>query len=191
MIQRLLFMGLLAAGAAALSGQGVLRGLPREEFRAAGLEKLTPEELAILEAIFEAHSKGRLQAVREESAKQVAAAEEKARQAEAKHAAEPAPEKAKGPGWLKALVTLEKTGSSPDMAEVFETRLKGLFKGWSGRTVFTLENGQRWQQANPGEYAPARDEDAPRVKIYPGSLGTYWLEVEGHRQRVRVKPISL
>jgi hypothetical protein len=105
--------------------------------------------------------------------------------------AEAGTEKGGGPGWLKALITLESTNAKPEKAEVFETRLQGRFKGWSGKTVFTLENGQRWQQVNPGEYSPVDEEDSPRIKIYPGSLGSYWLEVEGHRQRVRVKPVSL
>jgi hypothetical protein len=180
----------LALAGVSVAQPGFLQKLPPEKFRAAGLEKLTPAELAQLEALFEEHKRGELQTVQAEAATKVAAAEEKVRQAEAKQSAAGS-DKSGGPGWLKALITLERTNAKPEKAEAFETRLKGRFKGWSGKTVFTLEDGQRWQQANPGEYTPVREEDSPRVKIYPGSLGSYWLEVEGHRQRVRVKPVSL
>ena len=182
---------LLVLGVTALAETGFLRNLPADKFKAAGLDKLDAAELAELEALFLEHKRGELQTVQAEAATKIAAAEEKVRQAEAKQAAEANADKAKGPGWLKALVTLERTGASPDKAEIFEARLKGVFRGWSGKTMFTLENGQRWQQANPGEYTPVREEDAPRVKIYPGTLGSYWMEIEGHRQRVRVKPVSL
>jgi hypothetical protein len=180
----------VALAVAAAAQPGFLQKLPAEKFRAAGLEKLSPTELAQLEALFEEHKRGELQTVQAEAATKIAAAEEMVRQAEAKKA-ETASDKGKGPGWLKALITLENTNATPEKAEAFETRLKGRFKGWSGKTMFTLEDGQRWQQTNPGEYSPVREEDSPRVKIYPGSLGSYWLEVEGHRQRVRVKPVSL
>jgi hypothetical protein len=145
--------------------------------------------LAQLKAAVERYKSGVVNETKKEAETRVAAAEEKARKAEARHAAEPTGEKK--PSWLKALITLERTEASPDKADAFETRIRGQFTGWRGKTIFTLENGQRWQQANPGEYSPPRDEDSPRVKIYPGSLGSYWLEVEGHRQRVRVKPVSL
>ncbi len=182
---------LLALGVAAMAEPGFLQRLPADRFKAAGLDKLSAAELVELEALFQEHKRGEVQTVQAEAATKIAAAEEKVRQAEARQAAEATEEKSRGPGWLKALITLERTGSSPDKAEVFETRLKGLFRGWSGKTMFTLENGQRWQQANPGGYTPVREEEAPRVKIYPGTLGSYWMEIEGHRQRVRVKPLSL
>lgn len=184
-----LTIGFALLAGAALAGEGYLRSLPKDEFKAAGLDKLTEAELEKLEAIFAARQRGEVTAVREEAAAKVAAAEEKARKAEAKQPAEAAGEKK--PGWLKALVTLERSGKAPEKEEAFEARLKGRFTGWRGRTMFMLENGQRWQQANPGEYSPVNEEESPRVKIYPGSLGSYWLEVAGHRQRVRVKPVSL
>lgn len=186
-----LFWVLLVLGVTAPAETGFLRNLPADKFKAAGLEKLTAAELAELEALFLEHKRGDLRAVQAEAAAKIAAAEDRVRQAEARQAAAAHADKAGGPGWLRALVTLERTGASPDKAEIYEARLKGVFGGWSGKTMFTLENGQRWQQANPGEYTPVREEAAPRVKIYPGTLGSYWMEIEGHRQRVRVKPVSL
>ncbi len=163
---------------------GQLRELPAEKFRELGLHKLTAEELAALESLWA----GRDEAVKAEAATKIAAAEARAQEAE-KKAAEPAGDP-KQPGWLHALITLKRAEEKPDAAGVFESRLAGDFTGWSGHTLFRLENGQVWQQMNPGEY-PGKVLPRPAVKIYPGALGTYWLQVEGLRQRVRVKPYKL
>ena len=56
--------------------------------------------------------------------------------------------------------------------------------------MFNLENGQRWQADSTGDYVTP-PSPAPKVKIYPGMLGTFWMEIEGVRPRVRVKPIRL
>lgn len=66
----------------------------------------------------------------------------------------------------------------------------GDYDGWNGRTVFKLENGQIGQQASAGERIDDR-RSAPAVKIYPGMMGAYWLEVEGVRERVKVRPVKL
>jgi biotin carboxyl carrier protein len=132
-------------------------------------------------------------------------AETKAREAEAKavaaeakaQAAVTAPKPAatpakKEPSWLAALVTLDRAAAKPDKAEPLESRLVGDFRGWSGQTVFTLENGTRWVQQNKVDhydYSPALH--APLVKIKPSSVSGFWLEVKGVNSRVRVIPLSL
>lgn len=167
-----IFAGVLAASA--FAGEAFLKTLPAERFAAAGLNKLTAEELAQLEQIIADHEHG--------AAKNAVAAAK---------VESPKPEaKASGPGWLRALVTLQETADKPEAAEAIETRLAGDYEGWTGKTVFKLQNGQIWQQAGGGE----RVDDvrhAPAVKIYPGMIGAYWLEVEGVRERVKVKPVKL
>lgn len=169
-----LFVGSALLAAAA---EGVLKNLPPERFAKAGLQKLTAGELAELEQLLREAAAGQL------------AAEQRAREAESKAAAGTTPEK-KGPGWLRALITLQETGDQPEGADAIESRLVGDYDGWTGRTQFKLENGQIWQQAAAGERFDAK-RAAPRVKIYPGMLGVYWLEVEGVRERVKVKPVKL
>jgi len=162
----------LCAAASAVAAEGFLKNLPADQFAAAGLNKLTAGELARLEQLI---------------------AE---REAGAKAAAEPAPAapkpeaKVAGPGWLRALVTLQETAEKPDAAEAIVTRLAGDYEGWSGKTLFQLENGQIWQQAGGGERIDDKRR-APAVKIYPGMMGAYWLEIEGVRERVKVKPVKL
>jgi hypothetical protein len=92
-----------------------------------------------------------------------------------------------------ALITLKRAENVPaKKIQALESRLIGDFDGWSGRTSFKLENGQIWQLANNEEsyvWVPALK--SPKVKIFPATLGTFWFEVEGVTQRVRVRPVRL
>lgn len=188
--------GALLVLAAAARADDFTRTMTAAERTAAGLDKLTPEELARLKAIVERYKSGEVPAVRQAAEERAAKAgrdtEERVAAAGARAPQTEAAESAgkKQPGWLHALVTLKRAEEKPDDAGVLESRLAGDFTGWSGRTLFGLENGQVWQQAGGGEYIGATLRQ-PNVKIYPAAMGSYWLQVEGLRQRVRVKPYKL
>lgn len=183
-----LFLFLCVTALRLTAADGVLQELPSDRFAKAGLQKLTPAELAELEQVIREAKSGELEAAE----KKLAVAEAKARDAEAKAAAvaASAPAEKKGPGWLRALVTLQETNDKPEGAEAVESTLVGDYDGWTGRTNFKLANGQIWQQAAPGQRFDDR-RTAPKVKVYPGMMGAYWLEIEGVRERVKVKPIRL
>ncbi len=71
--------------------------------------------------------------------------------------------------------------------EVIQSRIVGPFTGYKGDTVFTLENGQRWRQSQPGSgYFPKID--SPPVLIIKGTIG-YRMYIAGggdiRVQRVR------
>lgn len=70
-----------------------------------------------------------------------------------------------------------------------EARLVGDFMGWTGKTVFTLDNGQVWRQTNNyiRDYIPRDPIPAPKVTISRGRLGSYNLQVEGVKRIVQVK----
>ncbi|MBU6420681.1 MAG: hypothetical protein KGL98_01335 [Gammaproteobacteria bacterium] len=72
--------------------------------------------------------------------------------------------------------------------ERIETRLAGVFTGWSGNTVFTLENGQQWQQAGTGYFTNVR-LDHPQVVIKKLGFG-YLLTLPGHGETVFVRRIK-
>jgi len=152
-----LFGSILLAGAEAR-----LKNLSEEQFRAAGLHKLTPAELAALEALI----------------------------ADQKAVAEPATPAKTGPKWFQAMVTLSEVADRPEAAEALESQLVGEFSGWEGKAVFRLKNGQIWQQNDTSTRAE-RPRMEPKVRIFPGLLGAYWMEIEGIKQRVKVKPIKL
>jgi len=209
----LIILGLLGLAVVARADAGFLKTLPADDFASAGLQKQTPEELARLEALVQLYKTGELSVMRqkaeaEASARQLAeqkilAAEQKARDAEAKAGeaarknketatqAEAVPGK-KQPGWFAALLTLKRAGEKPAKEEPLVSRLDGDFSGWSGRTVFKLQNGTQWVQQNKTDsyvFSPALH--SPNVKITPAALSGFWLEVEGANMKVRVEPIEL
>jgi hypothetical protein len=209
-MKRLLVLWALLAATPLWAADGFLQTLTPEERAATGLQKLSPEELARLAAVVERYKTGevavvqqrveevrqaaeqKVASVQQEAETKIAAAEAKVKQAATKAAEVPAAPVAtdKKPGWLKALITLDKVAKQPDSNDAIETRFAGDFKGWRRGTVFNLANGQRWQADSSEDYVTPPSK-TPKVRIYPGMLGTFWMEIEGVRPRVRVKPIRL
>lgn len=68
-----------------------------------------------------------------------------------------------------------------------ESSISGEFEGWSGETIFKLENGEIWQQA---EYDYDYDyEYNPDVTIYQ-TIGGCRMKVEGDDETIIVKRIK-
>ena len=150
-----------------------VRGLPADEFAAAGLAKLTPAELAKLNALVAQYREIPPQPTTKEPA-----------------ATKPGPSP-RLPAWVSAVITLQKVESHPEQDHALESRLVGSFSGWTGRSTFRLENGQLWAQANRESYDYYPTLKSPKITIRPSSFGSYWMEIEGVHQRCRVKPIKL
>lgn len=208
------WLGALVLAVAAAQAQDFTRTMTAEEQAAAGLEKLSPAELAKLKAAVERYKAGAVAVVQEaaeqkvaatqaqvqEVARQVAASEAKAKEAEEKAAAAEAKAKAaaekpavaekKGPGWLGALITLRRAEAKPEAEEAIESRLAGSVSTFSGRRTFTLENGQVWQMTESDAYA-GPTYDHPVVRVRPGMFGTFWLQIPEAAIRVKVKPVKL
>src|SRR5205814_1769197 len=113
------------------------------DFAAAGLAKLSAEELARLDALVRDFKSGALEESRRAAAAAESArvqAEERALKAEAQaRVAEPATKKSGG-GFLNRAKVILTPGTEIEY-ETVETRLVGKFIGWEGRrTTFTLEN---------------------------------------------------
>lgn len=198
-----------------------LKNLRPDEARAAGLEKLSPEELARLEQLVQRFKSGVVVEVQEKADAKVRAVElatqQKIADAEARAAAEKAaaekavaaktaaearvaaaekapaqPAGPKRPGWFSALLTLQKAADKPEKAEPLESRLVGRFTGWNGHTRFNLEDGTRWKQQNTiDRYEYSPALESPKVKIVPAAFGGFWLRIEGVNMTVRVVPTDL
>ncbi len=167
-----------------------------EDFSAAGLAKLSPAELARLDALVQEFKSGALTVARREAAAAEAArvaAEAKAAKAEADASARIASasaaneQKNEGGLLVRARVLLT-PGTDVDYA-VTESRIVGDFTGWEGKAIFSLENGQRWQLANAGRYYTPTIP-SPKVKISPATMGGFWMTIEGVNQRVKVVPLG-
>lgn len=169
------------------------RAVRPDDFEAAGLQKLSPEELARLDALVREFKSGALAAERQ----QLLAAKAQAEKAEA--AARAATEAAAAaqakageaepkPGMLERAKVLLRPGTRIEYTTL-ETRLATPFTGWRRGTIFVLENGQRWRAVGDSEYVTS-PMPAPRVKIEPGVLGSFYMTFEGVRSRVKVESLD-
>lgn len=73
--------------------------------------------------------------------------------------------------------------------ENIQSSIVGEFKGWQGKNIFKLENGQIWKQSERGNfYIPKRND--PKITIKPKSMGSWMLYVDGFGRGVKVKRIK-
>lgn len=135
-----------------------------EDFKAAGLEKLDPEELEFLQHWFQGFRQS-------ETAKAV-------------QASKPSGDDAFGIEHVPTRLAQIFSGAP----ETVESRISGEFRGWSGRTIFRLDNGQVWQQAEPGKFFYTATN--PNVSIRKGSFGSYLLRIEGKNSSIRVRRLE-
>lgn len=103
--------------------------------------------------------------------------------------------------WLRAnslapgAPTAVRPGATPEFypdqlaREMIEGRLQGAFNGWRGKTRFTLQNGQVWEQAESGVKGNVR-LDNPAVKIKPMLFGSWLMAVDGCGCSVRVRRLK-
>lgn len=131
------------------------------EFRAAGLEKLSAEELEALNQWLRSQMGVR------GGAGSVAAA-----------GAAPEPVDTRG----------LRQSSGPD--EDIITSIPGTFRGWSGRGQrIRFANGQVWETVDSTSRLTINVEN-PNVRIRSGMLGAWYLSVDGYNTRVRVRRIE-
>ncbi len=181
-------LGIAVTVAAQGAEETFSKAVRAEDFSAAGLEKLSPAELTRLDALVRDFKSGALERARREAA----AAEARAAKAEAEAKtatirAEETVKKSESSLLARAKVLLT-PGTQVEYTTV-ESRIAGEFRGWEGRTLFTLENGQRWQATGTDIYV-SPPIASPAVKITPGMLGTFWLTVEGVKRRVKVELVG-
>ncbi|MDX1554603.1 MAG: hypothetical protein R3212_01110 [Xanthomonadales bacterium] len=93
-----------------------------DEFRSAGLEKLTPEELESLNAWIRARSLATLDAPRYGTTPSMGSAQ------------------------------LSKSDIKKMERETIVSRINGKFSGWDGQTIFRLENGMIWAQDDKDKF---------------------------------------
>lgn len=72
--------------------------------------------------------------------------------------------------------------------EEFSARIVGSFRGWSGRTLFRLDNGQVWQQSESGSYD--LNLDNPEVRLRPKAMGSWMLVLKHNNRGVRVRRVE-
>lgn len=71
--------------------------------------------------------------------------------------------------------------------DLIESKIEGNFEGWSGETIFKLDNGQIWQQTSYGYTYTYKYR--PKVIIYRNG-SSYEMQVEGVSSKIKVKKIN-
>jgi hypothetical protein len=131
------------------------------EFSAAGLDKLTPQELDALNAWIRRHSLATL-----------------ATPATAAAAATPDTVDRRG------------LPSDPgDDESPITSRVVGKFEGWDGQSVFKLENGMIWVQAGRDKFY-VKEIQNPAVTITRGMFKSWYLSVDGYDEKCKVRRIQ-
>jgi len=148
------------ASAQRVVGGDLQREMTSAEFKAAGLDKLQPAELANLNRWLQ----GKVEAVANQA---VEAAREEGRQEVI----------VKNRGFLDF-------GSS----EPITSTLQGPFTGFGKGKVFVLANGQHWEQTD-GTSGSRRQQD-PKVTITPGVMGVWYMKVDGLNSQAKVKLVK-
>jgi len=159
----LLFLSVTLSVLAAGGFSSLEEQMTGKEFSAAGLDKLSQQELDVLNDWLRGHS--------------VATLETKTVSAEVADSAEDQSE-------LKS----EDEDKDEDRTTI-TSKLVGTFDGWDGQSVFELENGQIWAQASKSKWH-TREVEEPVAVIEPGMFGTWRLHIEGFEKDCRVKRIQ-
>jgi hypothetical protein len=144
-----------------LQTANVEQQMSADEFKAAGLDKLSAQELAALNAWLQ-------RKVGQETAKVVETAKEEGRQEV----------KEKSHGFL-----------SFGTNEAIESSIVGEFKGFAKGRQYTLENGQVWEQIEAATLEGVRKTN-PKVKIKPGIMNNWFLKIDGYNTTAKVRRIK-
>ena len=82
----------------------------------------------------------------------------------------------------------EEAAREAALNEPFEAEILGPFSGWSGKTVFTLSNGQVWRQRNGSDYRHTAQGQTVAVK--KNFMGYWTLTVLSSGRTVGVRRID-
>lgn len=166
------------------------RSLTPADFKAAGLDKLSAEELARLDALVSSHKEGAVTQAKEETTKAVAAQVREQVKAEvtaevtAKVKDEARKQSATG-SLLNRMKVMLTPGTEIEYSTLDAT-LVPPFHGWQKGTIFNLSNGQRWVAVDDDSYWAPLTQKELHVRIVPGSMGSFFMEIEnGGRPRVK------
>lgn len=164
LLPTLLIATLLSAPALVLAQEQappIQQQMSAEEFKAAGLDKLSAEELARLNQWLNR----RIDVAATQAATQAAAEATSRVQRQAR-------------GFLSF-------GDN----EVIEANLAGDFSGFAHGRVYRLDNGQEWEQTDNARLEGVRRSN-PKVTINSGVMGAWYMRIDGYNTRAKVRRVK-
>ncbi len=156
-----------------LAAEDFWQHLTPDERKAAGYDQLTAEQRALIDRLARRFAEAKANQaipVITEKAREEGRAEARAAALEQK----------------KASIGL--APREDDETQVIRTRISGEFRGWTGRTRFTLANDQVWQQdQSESRFFPLMMD--PEVEIRPSRLGGWKMTLLKEGLWIRVKRV--
>lgn len=183
-IVTLLVAGSISAYAAEAKFPGVESLMNVEEQRAAGLDELTPRQIEALNAWIERYAAGQITAPSIAVPSIAAPSISAPSTVTAVNPTTNSPAQAPSVAPAAPVDTFKK---APDKID-FISRINGNFEGWSGRTRFTLENGQVWEQRRGGRWKVSLVN--PEVHIKQNFMGAFEMEVLSEGRSIGVRRIK-
>jgi hypothetical protein len=160
-------------------GAGIKALMTPEQYQSAGLDKLTAQERQALDTWLQTQTCGEGLSPAKKSAPDAAAIPAQTAPVPATTAAaQPSPE-APVDEARKTIPAAEDENfgfpdpipETSDESNQLHARVVGKFRGWSGKSVFTLDNGQVWRQRVSGRYTYTGDDT--RVVISQNRFGFF------------------
>lgn len=140
-----------------------------KEFKAAGLDKLSQSELNALNGWIRSHSVATLDTPNAPAATDT----------------NPNPAAAQSNVDRRGMPNEEKEDRTP-----INSSLIGSSTGWDGQTVFKLENGMIWAQADKDKFYAGDEIENAAITIDPGMFGKWYLSFDGHKSKCKVVRIQ-
>ena len=75
----------------------------------------------------------------------------------------------------------------PRVNQEIRSHIAGEFNGWEGRTRFTLENGQVWEQRRGSRWKVTLQ--SPEVRLYQNFLGAWEMEIVEEDRSIGVRRV--
>ncbi len=173
----LVFIGtgrLLSAEPSGSAATSATRALTPEEFARAGLNKLTPEELAFLDAALARHQAPAVSSKTAPTATPTATTKRP-----------PSKEKIAADFGAEQVAQNKPTNDADEL----HTHIEGTIQEFSGRAVFVLANGQIWQQRTPTDVFLPKKLVNPAVTLTRGAFG-YKMVIDAANIVVFVKRVQ-
>jgi hypothetical protein len=167
-------VALFLLGSVAFAADDFWAQLTPEERAAAGLAGLSPEQRVALDRLADRYAK---EGARQAATVAVAQAREETK-AELEKEIQKRDEARAGRAMEQIVPT------------TVRTRIAGQFKGWSGKTLFRLENGQVWVQADTSDTYWVTPQPGPEVEVRQAGFGGWKLYVLPNERWVRVKRVN-
>ncbi len=167
---------------------GIERDMSAEERRATGIDSLSADELDALNQWLIERFDQVQESVTAEVTQEVREAVLEEVREEVREAGEAEIERRVAIEVEAAKQEIADAPPEPEVSEPFEADIQGRFSGWSGKTVFPLDNGQVWRQRHGGRYRHTDDDQ--RVRIYKNLLGMWQMKVLSTGRSVPVRRID-